>query len=349
MLLISLSGFPGPVPAVPEEDGLYATLQTTMGEICLELDDVRAPMTTANFIALLEGTRPWIDPRNGRIVTNRYYDGTTFHRVITNFMIQAGSPQGTGTDGPGFALVDEFHPELRHNAPGILSMANSGPNSNGGQFFITVTNTPWLDDKHTVFGSVVEGMDVVFAITGVQTGANSRPLVDIVITQSFVSRIGSAAASFSPHHPDLPEVSSADVGIGQTTGPVATVSMTEQRQAVLFSSTNLTTWTRYRDHYQAIGGAPWTVGLPAGAVTFLAGHQIRYPSDTNAPLDISGNNLVLTFPVNTFRIQPLPGNTGTCQVNTGTNSPLTFWAWDRRPLQAAITLQPTHYPPLYFQ
>lgn len=349
-ILACLLVHPANVKAVPEADGLYATLQTTMGEICLELDYLRTPMTTANFIALIEGERAWVDPRNGRVVTNRYYDNILFHRVITNFMIQAGSPQATGSDGPGYVFADEFHHELRHNAPGTLSMANSGPQSNGGQFFITVTNTPWLDDKHTVFGSVAEGMDVVYAITGVETGANSRPLVDIVITQAFVSRIGPAAQSFNVHHPALPEVSAVDVALALTTGPVASVSANARQQAVLFSSTNLHAWSRFRDRYQVDGATNWTVVLPAtNSPGFITGHRVSYPADTNTPSDITGAALTLTFPVNIFLIQPLAGSSGTCQINSGASSPVTYWAWDRRPLQGALTVQSLNYVPLYFE
>jgi cyclophilin family peptidyl-prolyl cis-trans isomerase len=141
-----------------------AKFETTMGDFRVELFEDRAPLTTKNFIDLVE---------------REFYDGVIFHRVIAGFMIQGGDPTGTGTGGPGHKIRDEFHPELRHEAAGVLSMANAGPNTGGSQFFITLAATPWLDDRHAVFGQVVEGMDVVEAIGATPTGRNDRPLDEV--------------------------------------------------------------------------------------------------------------------------------------------------------------------------
>jgi cyclophilin family peptidyl-prolyl cis-trans isomerase len=140
------------------EHGIYAQLVTEKGNILLSLSFDKTPVTVANFIGLAEG------PLNRESPEEPFYDGLNFHRVIPDFMIQGGCPKGTGTGGPGYAFPDEFDSSLRHDGPGVLSMANSGPNTNGSQFFITHTATPWLDDKHTVFGRVVEGLDVVNAV-----------------------------------------------------------------------------------------------------------------------------------------------------------------------------------------
>lgn len=138
--------------------------ETTMGDFRIELFEDRAPLTTRNFIDLVE---------------RKYYDGVVFHRVIPGFMIQGGDPTGTGTGGPGYKIRDEFHPELRHDASGVLSMANAGPHTGGSQFFVTLAPTPWLDDRHAVFGRVVEGMDVVESIGATATGRNDRPVAEV--------------------------------------------------------------------------------------------------------------------------------------------------------------------------
>jgi peptidylprolyl isomerase len=142
------------------EEGIYARFTTKRGEILASLAYQQAPMTVANFVALAEGTRP----NEARAKGEPYYDGLSFHRVISDFMIQGGDPTGSGSGGPGYRFPDEFHPELKHDGPGKLSMANAGPATNGSQFFITHVATPWLDNKHSVFGHVLEGQAVVDAI-----------------------------------------------------------------------------------------------------------------------------------------------------------------------------------------
>ncbi len=142
------------------ENGIYAKFVTSRGEILVKLTPELTPGTVGNFVALAEGNLE----NKARPQGKPYYDGLKFHRVISDFMVQGGDPNGTGSGGPGYQFDDEFHQDLRHDTPGVLSMANAGPGSNGSQFFITHVATPWLDDKHTVFGKVVEGQDVVDAI-----------------------------------------------------------------------------------------------------------------------------------------------------------------------------------------
>ena len=161
ILLISVLFFSLTASAGPLADGLYAKMQTSKGEIVLRLFYKRAPLTVSNFVGLAEGSKEWKDPVTSKARKTRYYDGLSFHRVIKDFMIQGGDPLGTGTGGPGYTFQDEFHPELKHSKAGILSMANSGADTNGSQFFITHVPTPHLDNKHSVFGEVVEGMNVV--------------------------------------------------------------------------------------------------------------------------------------------------------------------------------------------
>jgi len=159
-----------------------ATLQTNHGDITVELFEERAPNTVGNFIGLATGSKEWTDPETGDTVKNEpLYDDVLFHRVIDDFMIQCGDPTGTGRGGPGYEFDDEFHDELTHDSAGILSMANSGPNTNGSQFFITLDATPHLDGKHSVFGEVTDGMDVVEEIGSVPTGRNDKPREDVVL------------------------------------------------------------------------------------------------------------------------------------------------------------------------
>ena len=168
---------------------LLAHFTTSEGNFTARLFDSEVPNTVANFTGLAEGTKEWTDPRTGRKVKTPYYDGTVFHRVIDQFMIQGGDPLGQGTGGPGYTFADEFHPKLRHDRPGLLSMANRGPNTNGGQFFITLVPTPWLDNKHSVFGAIVEGMDVVTKIGNTQTSKpGDRPLKPITIQSLTIER-----------------------------------------------------------------------------------------------------------------------------------------------------------------
>jgi peptidyl-prolyl cis-trans isomerase A (cyclophilin A) len=167
---------------------VYAEFITSEGNFTIRLFDKEAPNTVANFVGLAEGTQEWTDPRTNKKVREPYYDGIIFHRVIDGFMIQGGDPLGQGIGGPGYKFADEFHPSLRHNKAGILSMANAGPNTNGGQFFITLGPTSHLDNKHSVFGEVESGMDVVRKIGGTRTGARDRPLKDVVIKTVKIER-----------------------------------------------------------------------------------------------------------------------------------------------------------------
>ena len=161
---------------------VLAHFTTSDGNFTARLFDEQVPATVANFTGLADGSKEWTDPRTGKKTNAHYFDGTVFHRVIAGFMIQGGDPLGQGTGGPGYKFADEFSPTLRHDKAGVLSMANSGPNTNGGQFFITLAPTAWLDNKHSVFGEIVEGMDVVRKIGGTPTSKpGDRPLKPITV------------------------------------------------------------------------------------------------------------------------------------------------------------------------
>jgi peptidyl-prolyl cis-trans isomerase A (cyclophilin A) len=160
---------------------MYATFKTSVGDIVVKLLPEKAPKTVENFVALAEGTKEWKDPRSGQSVKKPLYDGTMFHRVIPQFMIQGGDPLGNGTGGPGYKFEDEIGPDNKFSKPGLLAMANSGPNTNGSQFFITEVPTPWLDRGHTIFGEVVKGFDLVPKITA--AGNSKVKLEKVVITR----------------------------------------------------------------------------------------------------------------------------------------------------------------------
>ncbi|MEV4654447.1 peptidylprolyl isomerase [Micromonospora sp. NPDC049301] len=171
-------------------EAVYATLHTNAGPIRLELFPNHAPKTVRNFIDLAEGNREYTDPRTGQPGSGPYYDGTISHRVISGFMVQMGDPTGTGRGGPGYKFADEFHPELRFDRPYLLAMANAGPGTNGSQFFITVSPTPHLNNRHTIFGQVAddESVKVVDAIANTPTGPSDRPLQDVVIERVEIER-----------------------------------------------------------------------------------------------------------------------------------------------------------------
>ncbi|WP_269855378.1 peptidylprolyl isomerase [Streptomyces sp. RPT161] len=170
---------------------LYATLKTNQGDIAVRLLPNHAPKTVKNFVELAEGQREWTHPATGKKSTDKLYDGTVFHRVISGFMIQGGDPLGNGTGGPGYTFADEFHPDLAFTKPYLLAMANAGPGTNGSQFFITVAPTAWLTGKHTIFGEVVDeaSKKVVDAIATAQTNPRTdRPLNDVVIESVVVEK-----------------------------------------------------------------------------------------------------------------------------------------------------------------
>ena len=169
--------------------GTYAIFETSQGNIVVKLFEKEAPKTVANFVGLAEGTKEFTNERTGQKEKRPFYDGLVFHRVIPQFMIQGGCPQGSGTGGPGYKFADEFHPSLKHSKAGRLSMANAGPGTNGSQFFITVAETSWLDNRHSIFGEVVEGQDVANKISNVPRDGSDRPKTPVVINKLKIERV----------------------------------------------------------------------------------------------------------------------------------------------------------------
>ncbi|KJD32160.1 hypothetical protein PK35_12055 [Tamlana nanhaiensis] len=191
VLLLNLSSCKAQYPDL--EDGIYAEFITTKGIMVAKLNLEKTPITVANFVSLAEGTNTMVDS----IYKDKpFYNGTIFHRVMDKFMIQGGDPQGTGMGDPGYKFKDEFHPDLKHDKPGILSMANSGPNTNGSQFFITEIPKPHLDNVHSVFGELVIGLNIQDSISNVEVDGRNRPKKDVVITELNIIRKGKVAKKF---------------------------------------------------------------------------------------------------------------------------------------------------------
>lgn len=236
--------------AAPTDPGIFAVFTTNHGKFTSELFYERAPKTVANFIGLATGDLPHIDGESGNISTKPFYSGLTFHRVIENFMIQGGSPNGLGTDGPGYRFGNEFDISLTHNAAGILSMANAGPDTNGSQFFITVAPTPHLDFKHSVFGKITEGLETVLAISKTAVGSNNRPVDPVIIESVEIIRNGPAAEVFDVRMQGLPKLKAV----------LPTISVGEEialhfprrsfQEEILFWSDDLTSWKEQRLAFQ---------------------------------------------------------------------------------------------------
>ncbi len=179
-----------PVLQKKRKTGLYATLETSMGNIVIKLYEKKSPLTVKNFVGLATGEKEWTHPGSGQKMTGkRYYDGIIFHRVIPKFMIQTGDPLGLGTGGPGFTIPDEFNNNLKFDRPGVLGMANAGPNTGGSQFFITHGPTRHLTGKHTIFGQVVEGQKIVTRIGSVSRDRSDKPLTPVVINHVKIERV----------------------------------------------------------------------------------------------------------------------------------------------------------------
>jgi peptidyl-prolyl cis-trans isomerase A (cyclophilin A) len=184
---------PAPQVKLDQPPGLYAVFDTSMGRVVCRLFPDKAPETVKNFVELTNGTKRWYDDKKKAWTRRRYYDGLTFHRVIPNFMIQGGDQLGTGASNIGFTVKDEFSPDLTFAEPGKLAMANAGPNTNGGQFFITVAPTEWLNNHHSIFGEVVEGQDVVDMISQVPRDASDKPQNPVIMKKVTIVDVRSPA------------------------------------------------------------------------------------------------------------------------------------------------------------
>jgi peptidyl-prolyl cis-trans isomerase A (cyclophilin A) len=345
------------VPAVAQ-DGIYADFTTSMGSFTCKLHYDRAPRTVANFMALATGERGWLDLATGSANRTPFYDGLTFHRVVSGFVIQGGSRKGDGSDGPGYTFRDEFHPTLRHSQAGVLSMANSGLNSNGSQFFITLAATSFLDDVHSVFGEVTSGLPVVQAIGNVAVDASSKPLTPVTMQSVVIRRVGPDAQAFNLGSQGLPSVGGAGPNMARS-GPnfVLQFPRALYSEYQLFDSSNLAAWTRSKVGLYVtpppIGDLDVT-GSATGSAHFYRVAQIAYPGPLFTPPSVAGSTLRLTFTSGasatlTLAFNNAGGGTTILQDASGTsNGSITSYSWGQEAYRGQLVCQSTNLVPLVF-
>ena len=296
-------------PITKPAEGLFAVFQMShggnpAGSFTCQLHYDKAPIAVANFITLAEGTRSWIDAPHGRVSNSPFYNGLKCHRIISNFMIQGGDPNGNGSGGPGYRFLDEFSPDLRHDHPGVLSMANSGANTNGSQFFVTVAETAHLNDVHTIFGEVVEGYEsCVLPLSNVATDANDVPLQEVAITGVTIQRLGAAAQAFNSLNPalGLPTCSMHQTRLERSQAGALTLKWTEPAHCsyTLVDSPDLANWAseaiNYYSGYSPVANQSLNVtNLPAPGAPkhfFHLAKAVYYPLPTQSP---QGKKFILT-------------------------------------------------------
>lgn len=336
LLAVALSDL---VAAQAAEPGIYADFETSLGNFTCRLEYTLAPKAVANFIGLATGERAWLDGPTGAVRAKPFFDGLTFHRVIKDFMIQGGSPNGQGNDSPGYAFTDEFTPELRHDGPGVLSMANSGPSSNGAQFFVTVAATPWLNDMHTIFGKVVSGAEVVTAISVVETDANNRPNTPVVVTRVTVRREGPDAEAFDIDAQGLPVVVPGDLAITAMPGQVQLdFAGGLHVETFLRESGTLSQWSTGSLGIDLSTPALSQVTRPTeGEAGFFAASQVGYAESTRAPRNLHGRELVIHLPGGTdvLTIQFNADGGGDYLFND-TPGTVTSYTWSQEPYRGRL-------------
>ncbi len=326
-------------------DGIYAEFTTSMGSYTCRLEYALAPRAVANFIGLATGEHSWLDLASGQVKNSPFYNGTTFHRVIAGFMNQGGSPNGQGTDGPGYQFVDEFTPSLRHDGFGVLSMANSGPDSNGSQYFITVSAQPQLNDVHTVFGRLYGGSNVVYAINHVTTGANDKPLTNVIVQSVIIRRIGALAQAFDIHAQNLPVVTNLAVTIVRM-GANVSLSFGNRLYADnrLYASSNLTQWTGAELGIETAAPFSNAVSRSASAPReFYRMAQVQYSSTTFAPRTLFSRTLTLNFNQGLGTITVIFNSSGGGSYTDSLGPPgtVTSYTWRQQPFRGFLA--PIYY------
>jgi len=319
--------------AQTQTNGIFADFTTSLGNFTCQLSYSNSPVAVANFIGLATGARPWLDLKTGAVRTDPFFDGLTFHRVIAGFVIQGGSPNGQGTDDPGYAFADQFSPFLNFGAPWTLAMANSGPDSNGSQFFVTVAPFTSGNNTYVIFGRVVAGTNVVAAINSVKTDSSDKPLTNIVMQHVEIRRLGDAAQAFDINAQGLPVVTNLPVAIVQ--GPTnVTLSFSNQINTDnrWYSSTNLRSWTQHTYGIEIATPTSNTVQVATDSPQkFFRMAQIQYPSSTITPKNVFGRTLRLVF--------ASPQGTNTVVFNSSGGGTYNFPGVDSSTLKSYTWLQ----------
>jgi cyclophilin family peptidyl-prolyl cis-trans isomerase len=324
-------------------NGIYAEFNTSLGSYTCVLNYAESPKAVGNFIGLASGQRAWLDLPSGVVKTNPFYNGITFHRVITNFVIQAGSPNGLGSDGPGYAFVDEITNTLRFDSFGMLAMANSGPDSNGSQFFVTTSPQPGLNNGYTIFGRLYGGSNVVYAIDHVATDANNKPLANVYINSIAIRHIGSAASAFDINAQGLPLVTTLDLSIAKT-GTNASLAFNNQLHADnrLYGSSNLFNWAASQLGIETAAPVNDTnVQSTLAPVQFFRAAQIEYASNTFAPKSLFGRTITMFYTsgiiATNLVVFDFSGG-GTYNVTGFSPGTVTSYTWSQLPYNGYIPL-----------
>jgi peptidyl-prolyl cis-trans isomerase A (cyclophilin A) len=353
MRFLLLLLFPAALHAQIYADFTVSSGGSPLGTFRVLLEHEKAPRTCANFIGLASGKRPWIDVTNGAVRTNKpYYNGLTFHRLIHSFVLQGGSPNGQGTDGPGYTILDEYHPDLRHSSDYVLSMAKSSfPNTGGSQFFITLAATPSLDDKHSVFGKVISGTAIIDGFKNpalFPTGAGDKPLTPIVMDSVVISGPGYAGFDLNSSALRLPHVSGTDLSITRNAAASSMNAIFNRKtktEYFAYGSPNLSAWSQLGIilSMDAENAFQLNVESRTEPSYFLKMAPVDYGQIPDAPPDLnsSGKTLRIIFaPGDFLEISPNGTGGGTWVDTDNRSGTLTQTSWtDSAPASGVFSVQ----------
>jgi peptidyl-prolyl cis-trans isomerase A (cyclophilin A) len=353
MRFLLLLLFPAALHAQIYADFTVSSGGSPLGTFRVLLEHEKAPRTCANFIGLASGKRPWIDVTNGAVRTNKpYYNGLTFHRLIHSFVLQGGSPNGQGTDGPGYTILDEYHPDLRHSSDYVLSMAKSSfPNTGGSQFFITLAATPSLDDKHSVFGKVISGTAIIDGFKNPDlfpTGAGDIPLAPIVMDSVVISGPGYAGFDLNSSALRLPHVSGTDLSITRNAAASSMNAIFNRKtktEYFAYGSPNLSAWSQLGIilSMDAENAFQLNVESRTEPSYFLKMAPVDYGQIPDAPPDLnsSGKTLRIIFaPGDFLEISPNGTGGGTWVDTDNRSGTLTQTSWtDSAPASGVFSVQ----------